>query len=134
MSLVKLHKYWGNSAKTVIRSTFLLLLISHPLFADEPKPAATKSDPSALQRDFTLACEFSKAVRTLAKSAAFRGDPADLAVRRSQMLQVGIKTQEVKIAMRAIAEADPKDKDSLWEKAASDAGLKNWRCPGIGKL
>jgi hypothetical protein len=104
----------------------IILTISLPSLAQE------KTDMQSLETDFAILCETSKMATALKKNKALNA--ADLAERLSSMLESGLRAKEVKTARAAITHAAAMDKKELWEKAAKDAGLKNWKCPTIGNL
>ena len=92
----------------------------------------TKSSPDQLAKDFSIACEMSKLSINLAKTPAFKNDPADLAYRVAELMSGAFRTPEVKDTYRAITNANPDSRVELWHKSAKELGVVGFKCKTIG--
>ncbi len=110
----------------------LAIILSSHAFAEETK-IVPKSDPKSIQKDYALLCELSKLQSNLAKSDAFKDELPDLIYKTHSMFERVIETDLMRKVASAISTADHKDKEKMWHQSAKDAGLKNWRCRGVGK-
>ena len=105
---------------------FLALAISLPVVAEQ------KTDFPTIEMDFAILCETSKMATALSRKKALSA--VDLAERMSSMLEHGLRSKEVQTARTGINGAPVKTRKSLWENAARELGLRDWKCPTVGNL
>ena len=97
-----------------------LVLTTSPSFANTHKQ---------IKKDFDFICKTQK--KFLKKAEKPNADQAALAEQKAKAIDKRIQSVEAKNAVKAIVQADPTQKQQLFEQAAAQAGLKNWTCPEL---
>ena len=111
--------------------TRFLLLALFPTVVFAAPDALPNKD---VEVDFTMVCEVSKLSKTLSKKPMFKDNAGDLSKRLSEMTLAALKTPEALTTYKDVLQTNQKDRQNMWQEAAKEAGLKNWKCPTAGLL
>lgn len=94
--------------------------------AHQPEKTSRKLD---VESDFNNVCHLYEDVSK--GKIQLPSDPSSRAMKLAQLLDLTIKTEELKNTFAALASVDPSEKAKLFEQTATEELGKNWSCPAM---
>ncbi|MBN8542176.1 MAG: hypothetical protein J0L82_17425 [Deltaproteobacteria bacterium] len=87
-----------------------------------------------LKSDLNLLCSaHERAEVSMKEKGIDRIDP-EITVKMWTEIEAGMKHPDMILAVRAIANASPEIKYSLYQQAAAESGQPGWECPAVQRL